>query len=185
MLLVGAVHLVIADDVVAAALVHRDGVRPGRVAPVPAARAIAWVVNLVPLDDHSIDITDAVVAARGDPRVLVDPELPAGGIRGAVTAPAAHVVPLDDDVVLARLHDDAVLLRALDGEATDDHVARVDADAGWLHIRCVGARRRLVEHIVARRTAFGDVQRLRSRRHRNRARRPLRSIGPGRGVEER
>src|SRR5205814_913570 len=113
--------LVVADDVVAAALVHRDGVRPGRMAPVPAARAVAWVVHLVPLDDHSIDIADAVVAARGDARILVHSQLPSGAVGRAVTPPAAHVVVLDDNVVLARLHDDAVLLCAPDGEATDDH----------------------------------------------------------------
>src|SRR3954469_9172758 len=160
-LLVGAPHLVVADDVVAAALVRRDGVRAGRVAPVPAVRAVARVVDFVALDDVAVHIAHVVVATRGDARVLIDAELPAAAVGGLVATPAADVVVLDDDVVLARLHDDAVLLRTLDGEAAHDDVVGLDADAGRLRVRHVDDRAGgcLVEHVAVGRSALGYVER--------------------------
>src|SRR6185503_2262037 len=117
-----AVHLVVADDVVSSALVHRDAVRAGGVSPVPAVRAVARVVDLVALDHDAVHLRHVVVAARRDARVLVQADRPAARGRGAIGAPAAHVVVLDHDVVLAGRHQDAVTLGALDVEPAHDHV---------------------------------------------------------------
>src|SRR5205085_1336783 len=94
-------------------------------------------------------------------RLLVDSHLPAGAIASPQLTPAAHVIVLDDDIVLAGLHDDAVLLRALDGEATHDHVVGLDANPDRLRIRHVDDRagRRLVQHVAAGTAALGDLQR--------------------------
>ena len=159
-LLVGAPHFVVADDVVAAALVRGDRVRAGRVAPIPAIGAVARVVHFIALDDVAINVAHVVVAARGDAGVLVGTELPAGGIGAAQAAPAADIVVLDDDVMLAGLHQDAVVLAASDGEPAHDDVVRRDADGDGLRVADVDDRagRRLIEHVAARRTALGHVE---------------------------
>ena len=160
MLLVGAPHLVVADDVVAAALVHRDGVRTGGVTRIPAIGAVARLVYRIALDHDAVDLRHAVIAARGDAGILAHPELPAGAVGGGVAAPAADVVLLDDDVVAAWLHDDAVLLRAFHGEAAHDHVVGVDVDADRLRVRDVDHRAGvgLVKHVAARRSALRHVE---------------------------
>src|SRR5262249_4650473 len=103
----GAVDLVVADHVVAAAVAEGDALRSERVrAAVAAVGAAARVVDLVALDDAAVEARRAHAA---DPRVAVHAALPAvGGGAAAPAAPAADVIVLDDDVVRARQDADAV-----------------------------------------------------------------------------
>src|SRR5207245_3029586 len=123
-------------------------------------------VDLVALDHVAIDVAHVVVAARRDAGVLIRAELPAGRVGGPEGTPTADVVLLDDDIVLARLHHDAVL-PALDGEAAHDDVVRRDADGDRLRGADVDhrARRRLVQHIAVGRSALRHVERARLASH--------------------
>src|SRR5260221_755865 len=153
-----AVDLVVADHVVAAAVAEGDALRSERVGvAVPAVGAVAWVVDLVALDDAAVEGGRAHAA---DPGLAVHAALPAFGGGGAAgAAPAADVVVLDDDVVRARQDADAVDLRVLQRQAADDDVWRGDEDVVLLIVGDVdgrAARRRLVQHVAVRRAAAAD-----------------------------
>src|SRR5207247_11214349 len=115
----------VAENWVAAPIRYRDDLRAGRMSAVPAIRRIARIVHLVALNHHALQAE--VRATRADCRVHVDAE---GAVlaRAARTAPAADVIPLDHDVVRARLEFDAVGAATLEGEAAQDDVRRGDLD---------------------------------------------------------
>src|SRR5687768_15191846 len=159
---VGAVHVVVAQHVVAAAVLQGDSLRSGRVAEVPAVGGVARVVQLVALDDEALDLVAEVAAVRVDRGIGVHADLPAVAERGAQPAPAADVVVLDHHVVRARQHVDAVALRAFHRQAAHDDVGRRDGDREVLRVRHVDGRRPLVHDIAVLGAALGDRQRVRA-----------------------
>src|SRR5919201_974668 len=163
---VGARHLVVADDVVAAAVIEGDALWSGRVRGVPAVRAVARIVDLVALYNDALHRGYALAAHAG---VIVHAVVPTTG--GAKTTPAADVVALDDDVVRAVQQIDGVGLGALQGEATHDDIRRRDRDVVGvlvLHVDRRAARIRLIRHVAARGAALRNGKRRRAGARRER-----------------
>ncbi len=152
-MVLAAVDLVPAVDVIAAAVAEGDALGARGVAIGPAVGGIARIVDPVALDRHARELL--VHADRADPRVHVGSPLAV-----ARASPAAHVVVLDDHVVHVLRDEDAVLLRALQREAAHDHVRGVDGDVVR---RCVQGIERgagaVVHDVAAGAAARGDVQR--------------------------
>src|SRR5204863_3143583 len=73
---VGARHFVVADHVVAAAEVEAHALRAGRMRRVPAVRAVARIVDLVPLHGDALQRQDPFAAHAG---VVVHAIVPAAG----------------------------------------------------------------------------------------------------------
>src|SRR5207237_424317 len=154
-----AVDLVVADDVVAAAVAVRDRLRAGGMVPRPAVRAEPRVVNAVALDDRALE-PPGRVAHRAHARVHVHADLPAFAVRVTVAAPAADVVVLDHHVVRAGKQANRILLRTFQREAADDDVGRRDRDVVLLGVAAIDGRAvTFVEHIAARRAALGPLER--------------------------
>jgi hypothetical protein len=113
---VGAVHLVVADHVVAAALVEGDALRPARVLIIPGDGVVARVVHLVALDHHALVPRRGAAVGAGirGLAVVADLYLPPVdvGQRLRLAAPAADVVVLDHHVEGAGGQADSVVLGA-------------------------------------------------------------------------
>src|SRR5258706_1568722 len=151
--------LVVADDVVAAAVADGDALRARGMAIVPAVRAVARIVDPVPLDDQPLDLPWRATAVGPHAGIHVDADLPAG-TAVPQPPPAAYVVVLDDHVVRAFVDADRVLLRAFQREAAHDDVRRGDHDVELLRVLAVDGGGPGVQHIAVARAAFGDVERF-------------------------